>query len=253
MTTSRLLTGSVWHDRRGSHAHRFRYRMWWADLDLDSIDQTVASSRILSTRPSAPLQFRRSDYLGDPRVPLADAVRDLVEDRTGDRPSGSIRLLAHLRTWWWCFNPIALYLCHDADGHLVRVVADVTNTPWKERHQYVLPATTAGVAGHEEAKALHVSPFMPMDQRYRFDLDDDALGLRLTVTTVDGDTEPFAAGVELRASRLDDIGLLRALVTHPLLTLRVSTGIHTQALRLWWRNNPVHRHPDRQGPQEVLT
>ena len=180
MTTvapGRILTGTVWHDRRSPRSHRFTYRMWWADLDLDRLDDTVSTSRVLSMHPSAPLQFRRADYLGDPDVPLADAVRDLVEQRTGDRPLGAIRLVAHLRTGWWCFNPIALYLCHDDGGDLRWVVADVTNTPWKERHQYVLPATPTGVSGHEEAKALHVSPFMPMDQRYRFDLDDsgDAL------------------------------------------------------------------------------
>lgn len=250
---ARILTGTVWHHRRTPRPHRFRYRMWWADLDLDQLEDTIDSSRVLSTHPSAPVQFRRRDYLGDPDVPLATAVRDLVEERVEDRPTGPIRLLAHLRTGWWCFNPIALYLCHGADGTLTWVVADVTNTPWNESHQYVLPATSTGVHGHEEPKALHVSPFMPMDQRYRFDLDDHEDRLRLVVTTLDGDAEPFAAGVDLRAGPLDDRGLLRALVRHPLLTLRVSVGIHSQALRLWWRNAPVHRHPDRQGSREVLT
>ena len=72
-------------------------------------------------------------------MPLADAVRDLVEERTGARPAGPIRLLTHLRSFGHCFNPVSFYYCFDPAGERVEaVVAEVTNTPWGERHAYVL-------------------------------------------------------------------------------------------------------------------
>jgi uncharacterized protein len=239
----RIWTGTVWHQRSEPTEHRFAYRMWWADLDLDTVDDRLEELRLLSSRRGRPLQWRRSDHHGDVGTPLAEATRALVESRTGNRPSGSIRLLAHLRTWGWCFNPIALHLCHGADGELETVVADVTNTPWNERHQYVLPADSRGVHGHVEPKALHVSPFMGMDQSYRFDIDIDETHLGVRITTIDDGREPFVAGVDLRAAPMTDAALATALLRHPMLTHRVSLGIHAQALRLWRKRVPIHRHP----------
>ena len=87
----------------------------------------------------SPASFCRSDHLGDPCVPLADAVRGLVEDRTAWRPIGPIRLLTLLRNWGHYFSPLNLYYCFDRAGQTVEaVVAEVTNTPWHERHWYVL-------------------------------------------------------------------------------------------------------------------
>jgi uncharacterized protein len=243
--SARVLAGTVWHERRSPRRHAFRYRMWWADLDLDALDETVGSLRVLGYERGRPLRFDRRDYLGPHNVPLAEAVRDLVADRLGHRPDGSIRLLAHLRTFGWCFNPIVVFLCHDAAGRLESVVCDVTNTPWKERHQYVFAAGPEGVRDHVEPKALHVSPFMPMDQRYRFSLRDEPARFVLRIDTLDATGETFAAGVDLVAAPMRDAALASALVRHPFLTLRVSLGIHTQAARLWRRRIPLHPHPRR--------
>lgn len=253
---ARIWTGRVHHHRSEPRSHRVDARIWWADLDLDRLDTTLAGLRLVGTTPGRPLRFRRADYLGERHSDLATTVRDLVESRTGSRPLGSIRLVGHLRTTGWCFNPIVLYLCHGIDGRLEHVVADVTNTPWKERHQYVLPASGNGprglVDGIEADKALHVSPFMPMDQRYRFDLALDADRLRFRVTTLVGPDghAPFHAGVDLAARPMTDRDLALTLVRHPLLTLRVSTSIHTHALRLWRKGVPFQPHPDRRPTPE---
>ena len=91
-------------------------------------------------------------------------------EQTGARPQGPIRLLTQLRSFGHCFNPVSFYYCFDAGGERVQaVVAEVTNTPWGERHAYVIetaqPRHVAVLAG-ELDKALHVSPFMGMDHRY---------------------------------------------------------------------------------------
>jgi cyclopropane-fatty-acyl-phospholipid synthase len=57
------------------------------------------------------VRFRRGDYLGDPHVGLAEAVRSLIECRTGSAPAGPIRVLTHLRTFGYCFNPVSFYYC----------------------------------------------------------------------------------------------------------------------------------------------
>ena len=138
-----------------------------AYIDLDELPDLLGG-RLVRSRPGL-VRFRRSDYLGDPAVPLADAVRSLVAERLGSAPQGPIRLLTHLRTFGHCFNPVSFYYCFAADGErLEAIVAEVTNTPWGERHAYVLPRgdSNAGVPQGGFDKALHVSPFMRMDQRY---------------------------------------------------------------------------------------
>ena len=117
--------------------------------------------------------FRRADYLGDPGMPLAAAVRARVRAATGDAPAGPIRLLAHLRYYGHCFNPVAFYYCYEADGATLHsIVAEVTNTPWRERHAYVLPLASAERRAAARVwkfdKALHVSPFLPMQRQYRW-------------------------------------------------------------------------------------
>ena len=113
--------------------------------------------------------FAARDYLGDPAVPLRRAVRDVVAEQTGARPEGPIRLLTQLRSFGHCFNPVSFYYCFEPSGEQVQaLVAEVTNTPWGERHAYVIDGRAARLAvlAGQFDKALHVSPFMGMDHRY---------------------------------------------------------------------------------------
>ena len=102
-------------------------------------------------------------------------------ERTGSRPEGPVRLLTHLRYFGHCFNPVSFYYCFERAGERVRAaVAHVTNTPWGERHAYVMPA--AGISDHGTAslvrasfeKQLHVSPLMGMDHVYDCRMTDPA-------------------------------------------------------------------------------
>ena len=153
MTHSALYEGTVRHRRFAVRRHELNHRIAMAYVDLDELPH-LQGGRLLARRPGL-VRFRRRDYLGDPDTPLRDAVRALVGEHV---PDGPIRLLTTLRTLGHCFNPVSFYYCFDDAEHLKAVVAEVTNTPWGERHAYVV--------GGELEKELHVSPFMPMDQRY---------------------------------------------------------------------------------------
>src|SRR5262245_2484107 len=119
------------HRRFAPRAHAFRYRLFMLYLDLAELDVVFRGRWLCSTRRPAPARFDRADHLGDAALPLDVAVRDLVENRTGRRPRGAIRLLTHLRYFGHGFNPVSYYYCFDADGGDVEtVVAEVNNTPW---------------------------------------------------------------------------------------------------------------------------
>jgi DUF1365 family protein len=236
---SALYEGTVRHRRHGPVEHEFETRVLMALLDLSEIDRLVAAMPLWSSGRGAPVQVRRRDWFDGTERPLAPAIRDLVEDRSGRRPAGRIRMLTQLRTLGWLFNPLTIYFCDDELGRPHSIVLEVTNTPWHERQWYVLDA-------HAPApfdKALHVSPFLPMDVDYRFWGDPPGEQIRLGLDVVAGDATVFDADLRLERIQLTPLRALAALACHPGSTLKVSAAIRYQAARLWAKGAPYHRHP----------
>jgi DUF1365 family protein len=248
---SAIFEGEVRHRRHAPRPHAFRYRTTMLYIDLAEVETLFARRWLWSSRRAAPARFERADYLGPADTPLADAVRDRVEAETGRRPAGAIRLLTHLRYFGFVFNPVSFYYCHDAAGALECIVAEITNTPWKERHAYVLPVATARRDGDalcwDFPKTFHVSPFMAMRREYRWRLGVPGERLQVHMDVLDGAAREFDATLSLRRRPLDGPGLARVLWRFPLMTVQVVAAIHWQALRLWLKRIPVHDHPTLRG------
>lgn len=245
---SAVYEGTVRHRRLVPHAHAFRYRMAQLYLDLDELDRVFAGRWLWSVGRRNLAQFRRDDYLAPAALPLADAVRARVAEATGQRPAGPIRLLTHLRYAGYAFNPVSFYYCFAADGRTLEcILAEITNTPWKERHAYVLPVGGAQRRGRVLAwsfpKTFHVSPFMALarDYDWRFTTPGDDLLVHMDVLR--GGKREFDASLALRRLPLTGATLARVLWRYPLMTAQVIGAIHWQALRLWLKRNPVHDHP----------
>lgn len=243
MTTSALYEGSVRHRRLAVRSREFRYSIYMAYVDLEELPGLLGG-RLVSPRPGL-VRFRRSDYLGDPRTDLAATVRERVRELTGRRPDGPVRLLTNLRSFGHCFNPVSFYYCFDPPGERVEaVLAEVTNTPWGERHAYVLPRSNGGrvLSGRSE-KVLHVSPFMGMDHEYEWKVSVPGQTLSVHIESHRGGERAFDATLNLARRELTGRSLASATARHPMNTLHVLARIYGQALRLKLRGVPVHRHP----------
>ena len=173
--TSALYWGRAQHERLTPRRHVFGVRLYLLYLDLEELPSLVKRHWALSHAKIAPAAFRREDHFGDAKTPLATSVRDLVESETGDRPQGPIRVLTQLRYWGYYFSPLNLFYCFDTEGEAVEaMVAEVSNTPWGERHCYVLwegNRQSAEPLRFRHPKSFHVSPFMGMDADYLWKLN----------------------------------------------------------------------------------
>ena len=163
-----LYTGQVVHRRWQPLEHGFKFRLHMAYLDLSEISALTASSGPLSAARCAPASFQAEDHVGEGEKPLDECVREAVAAETGWRPSGPIRLLTQLRYFGHYFSPLNLFFCFSNDGLEVEAIAaEVSNTPWGERHLYVLwegnRSEANGTLRYDHAKQFHVSPFMGMD------------------------------------------------------------------------------------------
>lgn len=247
-THSCLFHGEVIHTRHIPFRHSFRYALFLVYLDLAELDTIFARRWLWSTRNPALAWFRRADHLGAPEVPLDVCVRQLVREQTGRDVKGPIRLLTHLRYFGYLMNPVSFYFCFDeSDSQVEAVVAEVTNTPWGERHCYVIAGSghQDGVIKAMHAKQFHVSPFLPMDMTYRWRITLPTETLTVAVATERAGRPVFDATLSLHRRPIRSLNLVRALTRHPLMTAQVSAAIYWQAIRLWWRGATFHPHPKR--------
>lgn len=251
MSASALYTGHIRHRRFGPRRNEFRYKIFLTYLDLAELDSVFEGRWFWSVRRPALARFRRADFLGDANIPLDQAVRDRIETETGRRPRGPIRLLTHIRQFGYNFNPVSFYYVFDETGErLETLVAEITNTPWDERHAYVLPVAEAERVGAQVLrwqfdKRFHVSPFLPMDMRYdwRFTEPGDTLSVHME-NWKDGQAQ-FDATLTLHREPITAGSLARVLAMFPLITFKVSALIYWQALLLLVKRTPFFTHPDK--------
>jgi uncharacterized protein len=233
MSASCVYEGTIRHRRHEPVQHELRYPIALLFLDLDELPDALDRHPFWSARRPALGWFRAADYL------TAAAVRDLAGTQ------GPVRLLTHARTYGHCFNPVSFYYCYEGD-RVAAVVAEVTNTPWGERHAYVMPRTGDGrVLEQDIEKTFHVSPFMGMDHRYHWRVIEPGDELLVHIDSLRDGRRAFDATLTLRRRELDRRMLSRMLWRYPAATLVAGARIYAHAMRLKLKGAPYFPHPGR--------
>lgn len=241
-------TGRVRHRRFIPSRHEFDYRLYYVYIDLDELDSVFNKRWLWSVTRPALARFKRKDYLGDANIPLKQAVLDCVQHETGNRPKGPVRMLTHLRYFGYVFNPVTFYYCYDSVAeHIDYIVAEITNTPWAERHAYVLPVDentkNEKMLQFALEKQFHISPFMPMTMHYDWRFSSPSETLNVHMNNHQGDNKVFDATLSMQRRPISAANCAYVLTTFPFMTIKVIFGIYWQALRLHLKHVPFFKHP----------
>lgn len=228
-----LYEGVVMHMRLQPFAHQFRYRIVSALLDIDALEETAAHRRLFSVDRFNLVAFHRRDH--GPRD--GSALRPWVEARLAEagRPRPArVLLLSIPRLLGYAFNPLSVFWCYDADGHLDSLIYEVKNT-FGDQYPYVLAAEPGpdGAIRHDQRKEFFVSPFIGMDQTYSFTIRPPGARLALRIKQADARGDYLIATQSGTARPMTDAALVRLMLRMPLTSFKVIAAIHWQALRLW--------------------
>lgn len=239
----RIAFGDVIHTRLRPVRHAFRYRAFFLNVPVHRLDGRGQGSWLFGVNRAALISFHESDH-GDGGL-AADWIRGLL-DRAGIRADGEIRLQTFPRVLGYAFKPVSFWFCHDQAGERRAIVAEVNNT-FGERHCYLLangdgsPLRDAQPLSAD--KDFHVSPFCPVEGRYRFRFLDNGRRAVSRIDYDDADGSLLATSMSGTYRPLDPKACLVALLGHPWFTVAVMVRIHWQALQLWIKRVPWWRKP----------
>ena len=247
MIESAIYKGKVYHQRFKPTQHKFDYDIYlfWLKLESDELNALSDTLTYFSAHSKARVRFKREDYLGDPSISLKQAVLERMTELNGGKTlNGDVFMLGQLRMWGLYFSPVNFYYLRNDEGIYSHMLAEVSNTPWNERHHYLVNLDTQA----DTPKAFHVSPFNPMDMTYKWSISQPSSRLSLAMDCVREDKE-FSAGINLTKFTLDNANLSAALKRIPSMTIKTVAGIYWHALKLLLKRTPLYTHPEKSQEQ----
>lgn len=247
MIESAIYKGKVYHQRFKPTQHKFDYDIYlfWLKLEDDELATLSNTLKYFSADKKARVRFKREDYLGDASLSLREAVLSRMTELNGNISlEGDVFMLGQLRMWGLYFSPVNFYYLRNSEGKFTHMLAEVSNTPWNERHHYLVNLDTQD----DTPKAFHVSPFNPMDMTYKWSISQPSSTLSLAMDCVREDKE-FSAGINLTRFSLNNANLSAALKRIPSMTIKTVAGIYWHALKLLLKRTPLYTHPEKSQEQ----
>lgn len=238
VTESALYQGKVFHQRFTPTKHRFEYSMSLFWLKLSELDELSHSIKGFSYNQFNWCQFNSKDYIDNSPLPIQQKVHQQTLKLGFNSAHSEIFFLGQIRSLGVYFSPVNFYFFRESDGHFSYMMAEVTNTPWHEKHCYLVNLDNI----HSTRKCFHVSPFNPMQMDYHWQIQAPSQTCNIALSC-HRQTKHFTAGLQLFRKELNSKHLRRVLINTPSMSVKTMVGIYWQAFKLFLKGTPIYSHP----------
>ena len=226
-----IYNGEVNHTRFKPVKHFLNYKTFSLFIDLDEIEQLDKSISIFSHNKFNIFSFYNKDHGDrDGNCLKKWVISNLQKYKIGGNIS-KIKILCYPRIFGYVFNPLSIFYCYENDK-LKSIFYEVKNT-FNEQHTYIFKIKDGEEIKQKCKKKFYVSPFMDMETFYNFKLIDPNQRLSVMIKQTDAEGTVLTATQTGYKKEFNFKQLLINFFKYPLMTLKIISSIHFEALLLW--------------------
>ena len=231
--TSSIYNGTVIHKRFKPKTHFFKYSVFSLLIDLSELNQIDKNIKFFSFNKFNLISFFEKDHGSRDGTSLTSWVKKNLDENKINSKDIKIKLLCYPRIFGYVFNPLSIFFVYNSKSSLIAILYEVKNT-FGEQHTYVFKTNQETKKIKNDCiKKFYVSPFMDLDSKYFFRIANPGENLSVIIDQIDKDGKLLFASQDGRRTNLNTKNLIFSYLKHPLMTFKIISAIHFEALRLW--------------------
>ena len=228
-----IYSGDVVHRRFKPKEHFFKYKVFSLFIDLSELEKIEKKIPFFSYNKINLISFYDKDHGDRNGSSLKVWVEKNLNSLEIETNEIKIKLLCYPRILGYVFNPLSIFFVYNKNSSLIAILYEVKNT-FGEQHTYVFKVDpNEKLIKNNCTKKFYVSPFMDLSSEYFFKILNPGNKLSVIIDQRDQEGKLLHASQDGIRSELSAKNLIFSYLKHPLMTFKIISAIHFEALRLW--------------------